>query len=121
MPKFNLVVIAGERRLTEFMQRADMFEPFKVLAHIYELSAETTPKSDAEGKGFLDALAECRSTLEQDGIRVVACFIPNEPQGAYVDHTVKVISDGEKFLLLDDALKAYGYAGEKFERFPQPV
>ncbi len=106
----KLVIIAGDLEKTEFMQRADMFEPFKVFAWPNQFNVET----ECNEVSTLDELVELLilkdvETLTRQGQRIVAIFSPGNPAGAYVDRTVKVISTGSQWVLLDEALRAYNF------------
>lgn len=90
------------------MQDADVFEHFKVLANIYEIGVVLKP-----GVTKTDALSEIRALLEQKGQRVVAIFMPNESDGAWRDKSVKVVSDGHKWFMLEKFLETAGFIEEQ--------
>ena len=95
----------------EIMHRLAVFESFKRMVRIYKLDITLKP-----GISLEDTLKHCRRTLESGGIKIVALFSPGNPDGAYADHTVKAISNGNNWALLDDALKAYGFVEQKEEK-----
>jgi histidinol-phosphate/aromatic aminotransferase/cobyric acid decarboxylase-like protein len=108
MKTIQVVVIHGDERTTRFMQDADVFEKFKVIAKAqkYELDlADDYPPASA--------MESLKKAITEAGHRVVAIFQPNLPEGAWRDETVKVISDGTQWGMLDDLLEAYYYKGEQ--------
>ena len=107
---FNCVVICGSRQMDQMMHSFDVFEKFKALAtpKVLEIKRESEPADEN-----LEAISKAlREGLEAQGERVVAVFFPGKKAGAWVDNTVKVISDGKSWGMLRDALKAYKFAGE---------
>jgi hypothetical protein len=107
MEELSCVAIYGSAWATRFMQDADCFERFKVVAKPVKLIL--TLKSDCSKER---ALNELKMMLEKSGNRVVAIFAPNVKEGAYVDESIKVISNGAQWCMLEDVLKAYGYTGQ---------
>jgi hypothetical protein len=86
------------------MQNADMFEPFKIFAK--PVCLKLTLKIDCTKA---KALSDTRDLLEKGNQYVAAIFIPNDPEGAWKNEKIRVISDGKKWCLLDDCLSAYGF------------
>lgn len=98
----EIIVIQGDRRLTKLMQGFDMFEPWKIVAEAvhYEATLEgSIPR----------ALTCIKEAIEAQGSRVAAIFIPNNKEGAWKDSSVRVISNGTHWGLLDDCLKVLGF------------
>jgi hypothetical protein len=106
--KFLVTVITGDSLTSRFMQGADVFEHFKVFANIYELGIVLKPDVSKS-----KALGEIRTLLERNGQRVVAIFMPNEPDGAWRDKSVKVVSDGYKWFMLEKYLEEAGFIEEQ--------
>ena len=100
----EIVVIAGDRVKDQFMHAADVFEPFKVLADVHTISF-TTKKAPIDLPKVIGAIVKG----VQPNWRVVAAFAPNRKEGAYVDPTVRVISNGTNWAMLDDVLKVCHY------------
>ncbi|MCK9459476.1 MAG: hypothetical protein M0R80_07550 [Proteobacteria bacterium] len=107
MRKRSCVAIYGDAFATRFMQDADVFERFKVIAEPARITL--TLKDDCTDA---QAMADLKKILEAAGQRVVAVFIPNVPDGAWVDETVKSISNGTHWGLLKDALDFYDFTTE---------
>jgi hypothetical protein len=93
-----VVALAGEKRIDDFMHAADVFEPSKRLVYVY------TFKTISENKNGL--LLKYKKALELSGLKVVAVFELGNLEGAYIDKTVKMISNGHTWSLLSDFLKA---------------
>lgn len=104
MPKF--ILIAGDEVMDGLLHAADVFESFKVFAQIHEEDIELKP-----GISHGLALAVLKREAEKKGMRVVAAFVPHCAEGTYLDPTVRAISDGKKWVMLDKVLEAYGYKG----------
>lgn len=100
----NCIIISGNDQTTKMMQAFDVFENFKVVANVRELKVDI--KGDKDTSEFLTFI---RDSFTEKGERVVAVFIPGEKEGAWVDKTVKVISDGSKWMLLDKVLEFYKF------------
>lgn len=85
---------------TEFMQAADVFEPFKVLARVCRAELDDVEKFragvDAIRKGFEQA---------DKNMRVVAIEDPLECRWLWQDETVKVVSNGTNWRTLDELLQ----------------
>lgn len=90
--------------MDNFMHASGTFEPFKAYATINSL--EITLKDGVDEKVLIDKIV---NGLQSDGERVVAAFIPDNPNGAYRDESVKTISDGKQWILLDKVLEAYKF------------
>jgi hypothetical protein len=104
MYELTAVAVFGDERLTKFMQDADLFERFKIVAkpiHLKLVLQQDCTKTQA--------LQELRDLLEKNGQRVAAVFIPNDPEGAWRDEKILSVSDGSKWCRLDDWLNAYDF------------
>ena len=102
--KLDVVAIFGRSDMTRFMQDADMFERFKIVAKPYQLTLSLKP-----GCTNIQALSDLRATLEKFDQRVAAVFIPGSQEGAWRDENVLSISNGEQWCTLKDCLEAYGF------------
>lgn len=105
MNSIIVVVIAGDKRLNDFMRAADVLEPFKKLAELKEYELKVN------GERVPDNKMICRTMFDTAiaaGWVPVGAFIPNDPESAVFDESVKVITDGSKFALVADIRKAYG-------------
>ena len=104
MRKRSCIAIYGSAEMTRFMQDADLFERFKVIAKPAKIVLTLK-----DGCSDAQAMADLKKILEAAGQRVVAVFIPNIPDGAWVDETVKCISNGKEWGLLKDVLEFYDF------------
>ncbi len=102
--KQTVVVISGEKRLDDFMHAADVFESFKAVAKVTAYELDTNEKWDP-----VHTIKCLKEAAENTGQRVVAIFYPGNPAGAYLDTTVKCISDGQQWGMLDKVLAYYNY------------
>ena len=107
MRKLSVVAVFGPIEMTRFMQDADLFESFKVVAKPYRLTLTLKP-----GCTNIKALSDMRNALEEVGQRVAAMFIPSNPEGAWRDEKILSISDGTKWCTLDSCLEAYDFVAE---------
>jgi hypothetical protein len=104
MNELHVIAIFGDDFATRFMQDADMFESFKIIAKPVELALTLKP-----GCTKTKALSDLRNLLEQSKQRVAAVFIPNDPEGAWRNEKILSISDGTKWCMLKACLDAYGF------------
>lgn len=102
-----IVCICGEKKMDDMMHMMDVFEPFKALATVQKMVITRTSEPTSEQFGVL--VKALRDALETTGYRVVAVFSPNRKEGAWKDDTVKCISDGEKWCMIDPVLEAYSW------------
>ena len=96
-----VVALAGEKRIDDFMHAADVFEPSKRLVYVY------TFKTISENKNGL--LLRYKKALELSGLKVVAVFELGNLEGAYIDKTVKMISNGQTWRILSEFLDACNF------------
>lgn len=101
---FTCVVIAGKKVVDDMMHAADMFEPFKALGTPHKVTVTLKPGGSTER-----AMDTVKQGFEHEGFRVSAIFLPGSLTGFWRDPTVKTISDGKKWAVLDTVLAAYGY------------
>jgi hypothetical protein len=99
-----VVAIFGHEHMTRFMQDADLFEPFKIVAKPFRLKLTLKPDCTK-----IQALGDLKDLLEKSGQRVAAVFIPNDPEGAWRDEKILSISDGSKWCTLKACLDAYEF------------
>jgi hypothetical protein len=104
MSELLIIAVFGDSFATRFMQDADMFEHFKIIAKPVHLKLTLKP-----GCTKVKALNDTRDLLEKSGQRVAAIFIPNDPEGSWRDDKILSISDGTKWCTLNDCLDAYGF------------
>lgn len=109
-----LDLIAGDKKLNEIMETADMRESHKfyVLGNRYEIKFKGKLESIAN---IVDAM---RKASESEGSIVIFCGIavindvkPKEPI-YYLKRNVSLISDGKKVGMLRDILQSLGYTVE---------
>ena len=99
--KLKFCLVVWEKKRTEFMQAADVFESFKVLGRIDEFNVEI--KSDIDS--YLNRL---RSLIKEDGeFEVAALFVKGKPEFTLRETWIRVISNGKNFITLDKIEKAY--------------
>lgn len=108
--KIPIVCICGEKKMDDMMHHFDMFEPFKVFAQVQNLAVTRTSAPTPEQLATL--VKAMKDALEKTGYRVVAVFSPGRKEGAWKDDTVKCISDGQKWGMLEPVLQACGWPVE---------
>jgi hypothetical protein len=104
MSELLVVAIFGHEHMTRFMQDADLFESFKIVAKPFQIKLVLKPDCTK-----IQALGSLRDLLEGIGQRVAAVFVPNDPEGAWRDEKILSISDGSKWCTLDACLSAYDF------------
>ena len=94
--KLNLMFRDGAT--TQFMQHLDVFERFKVVAKPTMIATLETGRECGE----VAEKVRAASVANGDGNTLIAAW--NDSGVYYRDQDVKVISDGERFALLDDII-----------------
>ena len=102
--KINCIVIAGNKQKDALMHHFDLFESFKVLAEVTQVTITLKPEHNLIG-----IIERLKLEYEQEGQRVIAIFYPNKPDGAWKDDTVKIISNGYNFVMFDKLLTILGF------------
>ena len=102
----KITVITQDAEKTKLMQALDLFKPFKVI-----LGEEICIEAELVQPGTLPkALQDVRETIDKDNnFKVIAVFVPGNPEGAWRDPTVKCVSTGSKWGMFDKYLKALKY------------
>ena len=108
MNELLVIAIFGDAQTTRFMQDADLFEPFKIIAKPKQIGLTLKP-----GCTKIKALSDLKDILTESGQRVAAVFIPNDPEGAWSDEKILSISDGTKWCTLKSCLDAYDFVREQ--------
>lgn len=101
------IIISGDARMDEMVHAFDVFESWKAFASIDAIEIDMI-----DDLSIADALISVRKAYVKSGLRVVALFVPNDSTGAWVDESVRAISNGRKWLMLDLVLKRYGFKSE---------
>ena len=91
----QVALLFSDSKITQFMQHADLFERFKVILKPIVYATVV----DDWGQKHIDAI---KSKFGED-YKLVAAV--GEKSVIYVDPEVKVVSDGQKWCLLEDYLK----------------
>lgn len=109
--KIPVVCIYGEKKMDDMMHMFDVFESFKALAQVQHFVVTRTSEPTPEQRAAL--LKAMKDAFEKTGYRVVAVFTPGREEGAWKDDTVKCISDGKGWGMLEPVLQACGYKGKE--------
>lgn len=99
------IVLIDEKK-SALMQAADMFEKWKFIGEFTSYEWDVQEAADIE-----DILNKSKEAIGRK-VRVAAIFFKNEPRGAFWDKTVKVISNGRGFIVMEKALKMLGFKEE---------
>lgn len=98
--EINMMVCSATH--DRLMHAADMFEPFKRLNQNLCVEFEFE-KSEPN----LEYLVRLRKVFEGAGYLVTALWFAKNPEIHYVDWSVKVVSSGKQWMILDDYLKQF--------------
>ena len=97
-------LIAGDKRIDDFLHRCGVFESFRRLG--------TGMSCDYEmivSEPDMDYLMRFKDSLEKKGgVVVTAVWFADNPEIHYVDWTVKITSNGQKWMLLGEYLSQFG-------------
>lgn len=110
MTKINLIAITGNKKIDEWMHSCDLFEDFKRLGIVHNITI--THKEPLKKINLKKLITNIKKAFEAADEIVTAIFIPGLKTGAYINKDTLVISDGKKFIFLDELLPALGYQGE---------
>lgn len=107
-PVLTWRLVVSPRKLDAFMKAADVFEPFKFLVE----RVEAPTKIQGRLRPGVSATQSCQNLREaiekDDTYQVLAIWCENDPDGAWRHPAARVISTGQKWLMFDDYLRAYG-------------
>jgi hypothetical protein len=92
-----------KKQLDALYHAFDLFESFKRLNE--NLTIEYEFEKSIPDLAFISRLKE---QFEKNGYLVTAIWFQANPQINYVDWSVKVVSSGKQFCLLEDYLKQFG-------------
>jgi hypothetical protein len=102
-------ILAGKNYMDHFMHAFGMFESFKRYAQATSLEF-TLEGSEPDYHVMLGA---ARKALDEKGYITSAVWIASKPEVNYVDWSVKVVSSGDKWGVLEDYLKQFGISKPK--------
>ena len=100
--KVTINLIAGDRKLHDFMRAADVFETCKNYGQTLAITYDLQQEPDL---AFLERL---RDKFEASGSIVTALWFQHAPDIHWVDWNCKAFSDGMKWAPLAAYLKAFG-------------
>jgi hypothetical protein len=93
--------------ITKFMQACDMFSSDKVISKAKEFDIVTESKDPLSiEENDVEKLVE---SMRGKGFRIIAFFIPGNPNFAWRDETINAISNGYQWCTLDSALEQLGF------------
>ncbi len=107
------MAVFNDTKLTGLMRTFDVFEPGKAFFQIARMTL-THPDRVQRAK----ALELIREGYDQQpgDFKLIAIFIPQEPEGAWWDSSVKTISNGTDWTPFWPWLLKQGYAGPEKEK-----
>lgn len=103
MRTIQVCMVHGDIFKDDLMHHFDVFEDSKRLVEVTCCVMEITDNVDLQS-----IIYHVRKTWQELGHFVAAAFVVNSDIG-YVDETVKVISDGQRWGMLQDVLDEFGY------------
>lgn len=101
MPKFTINVISGDRALDRLMHAADLFESFKRLGNCWSVEVECV-----DPKTVVDRLVG--SFDGQNDQILTAVWCAERPEVRWIDWSVKAVSNGQQWFVLETYLKQFG-------------
>jgi hypothetical protein len=107
MMQVTLCVVSGNRQTNAIMSSCDLTDcDTKAFAipRYYTANVDESLTKDAASK-VVDLL---KTAHEKAGQKVVAAFIVDKPELAFVDAKIKSISNGKKWMNFSDFLAAHG-------------
>jgi hypothetical protein len=100
--QMEICVVSGSAELNNFMGGLDMNDSgMKMFAEPRFYKAASV----CDEKTMVDKF---KTALEKTGASVAAVFVLGHPESAFVHPTVKMISDGKHFFMLDQFLEGHG-------------
>lgn len=93
-------VISGEKTLDALMHAADLFEGFKRLGDNWSFQTDSQEPEEL--------IPRLKWHLEDSGQTVTAIWCAERPGCHYVDWSVKAVSTGQKWFMLEQYLKQFG-------------
>ena len=116
----RVVVVSGDKRMTAFMQNSGVFESFKVIAGIQEITiANDLSRCDAES--LAKAVNAIRKAGDETDVPVYAIGFPGDNGGRWIAPGIKVISNGQKWGMLDKVLTSLGISEKELACWTQPA
>ena len=104
LTKYPIVIVLKDTIRTDLMQRADVFEKFKVLYEAITVDVEGS-------RPTATAIKKIRQQFDIDTRQweLIAIFRPDDTDGAWRNDEVKVVSNGTSFVMFDEWLKSHGF------------
>jgi len=99
--KVSFIVVSGERKINDFMKAFDLRDDNKAFVSIRKVVLT----SDISDQNLFESFKEA---LKKE-YHLVYLLCESQPNLVYRDNKVKVISDGQCWVVLDDYLKSQGY------------
>jgi sugar phosphate isomerase/epimerase len=97
-------IISGCTKVDQLMHAADLFESFKRYGRCWAVELGV----DRDRFKPASLINQLKALLEERGETVTAIWINVWPHINYVDWTVKACSDGQKWMILETYLQAFG-------------
>lgn len=83
------------------MHAADLFENFKRLGNNWSIEVECE-----DPQRYIDSL---RDVIEKDGTQILtAIWCAQRPECCWIDWTIKAVSNGQQWFMLEPYLKQFG-------------
>lgn len=114
--KIKIIVLAGNKLITKFMQCAGGFESGKVYARFYEIEMGGTPidESEQSEKCLIDSVyKKIQHAPHETAIYFIHIKeidgIKNIKYPAIILRKIQTVSNGDTWFMLEDKLKEEGY------------
>jgi hypothetical protein len=103
MKKTTINVIMGLKVMDDLMHATGVFESFKRFGEHQVIEYEMQ-KSEPD----LDFITRFKESAEKEGYIITAIWVGENPQVNLVDWSIKAISDGQKWSMLEPYLNHFG-------------
>lgn len=123
MNKLIVMTVAGDAKMTQFMQAADVFEQFKVLGERHDVTLTFADDVEPDTERINKTILSLREAFEKSG-KIVSfigalALMRGKTTEAYPDSTpywndkVITVSSGTKYFMLADLLRHTGWEVEE--------
>lgn len=102
--EITICVLAGDAKINAFMDSCDLTDNHTKM-YVTPTHYTATREDNYNAKNVVSKFKEAH---EKAGMVVAAVFIVGDPNSAYINPSVKTISSGEQWCVLDEFLKMEG-------------
>lgn len=108
--KVSLICIYGPKEINKFMSSCDMNDNgMKFFGTIETLSFKYKENEVVDDERIAVTIKKFIEASKDAPFQIVALFSPGKAIGAWRDKSIKMLSDGEGFIFLEEALPKLGF------------